>query len=94
MNHFAITPKELAYLTQQANIIKRTTTLDPSTYSYMISRMLEAAMRGETRITIPSTGFSNIEIAKVSEVFNAFPNGIRMYLNEESNEIQMFWTEY
>ncbi len=89
MNHFAIDPGGLFSLSAGGKVFKNTTTLPVDAYCYIVSRMLEAAMKGDTNVTIPSAGFSEEEIEKVSNTFYLNPNGIILFY--EGNQIRVEW---
>jgi len=87
------TTNDLAQLTQKGEFFVRQTNLNIDTYCYIISRIFEAAMKGETMARMPAEGLSDIqEIADL--VRETHVNGVYINWLQEQNEIEATWRNY
>ncbi|MDU1906278.1 MAG: hypothetical protein E6772_16030 [Dysgonomonas sp.] len=89
MNHF-ITYEGLREIEKNGRFFKEIASVNVNTYCYLISRVMEVAMKGENSVKIPAEGLEGLQ-GVLDSINQANQNTPHMGFNEEDNTVEMSW---
>jgi len=90
MNHL-IVGSYLRSLTQHGKVFRQISSVNVDTYCYLVSRIVEAAMKGERNTTISVEGYQGIQ--EIADIINSVDTN-RLYIDIIENEAQIQWEVY